>query len=83
MYYNPFTDTFYLDVPENKKTVSFFAVNLACIGETFTYDMSGMCPYSVQAGGKTYDEIWKVFEPYINGASTKMIPTDYKEGHNE
>lgn len=83
IYYNPFTDTFYLDVPEEKKAVSFFAVNKLCIGETFTYDMTGMYPYSVEAEGKTYEEIFQELEPYLKGASTKLIPTDYTDGMTE
>ena len=83
IYYNPFTDTFNLDVPEEKKAVSFFAVNELCIGETFTYDVTGMYPYSVDAEGKTYEEIWTEFEPYLQGASTKLIPTSYVSGKEE
>lgn len=83
IYYSPFTNTFFLDVPEEKKSVSFFAINRDCLGETFTYDMTGMYPYAVIADSKTYEEIWTELETYINGANTKLIPANYTSGRNE
>ncbi|MBR6938793.1 MAG: hypothetical protein IKH63_14630 [Prevotella sp.] len=83
IYYNPFTDAFCLDVPDKKKMVSFFAVHELCIGERFYYDMAGMYPYSAKTEGKTYEEIWKELEPYLNGATTKLIPTSYTSGCDE
>ena len=83
IYYNPFSDTICLDIPDEKKVVSFFAVHELCIGERFYYDMTGMYPYSVKTEGKTYDKIWSELEPYLNGASTKLIPTDYTNGGEE
>ena len=83
IYYNPFIDTFFLDVPEEKKVVAFFAVHELCTGERFYYDLTGTYPYPVNGEGKTYQEIWTEFEPYLQGASTKLIPTSYVSGKEE
>ena len=83
IYYSPFTDTFFLDVPEQKKIVAFTSSNKQCSGEEFIHDISGMYPYPVEAEGKSYDEIWDEFEPFLNGATAEMIPTCFEKDGEE
>lgn len=83
IYYNPFTDTFLLDVPEDKKILEFFIFDPKYSTRTYLWDISGMYPYSVEADDKSYEQIWKELEPYSKGALTKMIPTCFKEGMDE
>ena len=81
--YNPFTDTYVLDVPEDKKILEFFIFDPKYSTRTYQWDMSGMYPYPVEADDKSYEQIWKELEPYSKGALTKMIPASFKEGMDE
>jgi len=81
--YNPFTDTFIMDVPEDKKILEFFIFDPKYSSRTYQWDMTGVYPYSVEAEGMTYEDIWKALEPYSKGAQTKLIPASYRSGMDD
>ena len=74
--YNPYIDTFILDVPEDKKELGLTAEG---IEDLFYWDSSTMYPKMVKFNGN-YEDVWKELQIYANGASTELIPTAYIEG---
>lgn len=74
--YNPYTDTFFLDIPEDKKELAFIVEGYEDI---FQWDYTNAYPVKAKFNGN-YDDVWKDLQIYANGASTELIPTAYIEG---
>ena len=77
--YNPYTDTFLLDVPEDKKDLALKAEELEDI---YYWDCSGLYPVQVKFNGN-YSDVWKELQPYAEGATIDLIPTGYIEDGQE
>lgn len=75
--FNPYSDSFLLDVPDHKKSIVLKALELE---DEFVWICDGVYPVEVQFAGD-YNKVWKEFEPFINGACVNLIPTNFeKEG---
>lgn len=75
--YNPYTDAFLMDVPEDMKFTS-----IAVQGETdvYNWDCSALYPIEVCFDGD-YNTVWNELQSYINGATIDLLPTSYiKDG---
>ena len=57
--YNPYTDTFLLDVPEDKKDLALRAEELE---DTYYWDCSGLYPVQVKFNGD-YSDVWSDLQP--------------------
>ena len=77
--YNPYIDTFLLDVPEDKKDLVLKAEELEDI---YYWDCSGLYPVQVKFNGN-YSDVWKELQPYAEGATIDLIPTGYIEDGQE
>ena len=69
--YNPFKDTFIMDVPDNTKCIW---LNIPQSESAFSWDVSCMYPVEVKAE-KDYSSTWKILEPYTHGATIDLLPT--------
>lgn len=75
--FNPYSDSFFLDVPDHKKSIVLKALEL---DDEFVWVCDGVYPVEVQFTGD-YNKVWKEFEPFMNGACVNLIPTNFeKEG---
>lgn len=77
--YNLYIDTFFLDVPEDKKELAFEADG---IEDLFYWDSSTMYPKMVKFNGN-YEDVWKELQVYTDGATIDLIPTGYVEDGKE
>ena len=77
--YNPYTDTFLMDVPEDKKDLALSAEELE---DMYYWDCSGMYPVQVQFNGD-YGNVWTEFQPYAEGATIDLLPTGFVENGQE
>lgn len=77
--YNPYIDTFILDVPEDKKELVLTAEG---IEDLFYWDSSTMYPKMVKFNGN-YEDVWKELQVYTDGATIDLIPTGYVEDGKE
>ena len=77
--YNPYIDTFLLDVPEDKKDLALKAEELEDI---YYWDCSGLYPVRVKFNGD-YSDVWNELQPYAAGATIDLIPTGYVENGQE
>lgn len=77
--YNPYTDTFLLDVPEEKKDLTLTSEELE---DTYYWDCSGLYPVQVKFNGD-YSDVWNELQPYAEGATIDLLPTGYIEDEQE
>ena len=77
--YNPYTDTFFLDVPEDKKELAFEADG---IEDIFQWDYSNVYPVRVKFKGN-YENVWKELQPYAEGVTIDLLPIGYVENGKE
>ena len=77
--HNPYTDTFLLDVPEEKKDLTLTSEELE---DTYYWDCSGLYPVQVKFNGDYYD-VWNELQPYAEGATIDLLPTGYIEDEQE
>lgn len=71
--FNPFTDTFSLDVPDHKKYLILSADELT---EEYIWNGDGIYPFEISFKGD-YDVVWEGLKPFINGVNTQLIPTSF------
>ena len=77
--YNPYTDTFLLDVPEEKKDLALMSEELE---DTYYWDCSGLYPVQVKFNDD-YSDVWNELQPYAEGATIDLLPTGYIEDEQE
>lgn len=77
--HNPYTDTFLLDVPEEKKDLTLTSEELE---DTYYWDCSGLYPVQVKFNGD-YSDVWNELQPYAEGATIDLLPTGYIEDEQE
>lgn len=77
--FNPYTDTFSLDVPEHRKCIILSADQLE---KDFIWSGDGMYPVEVSFNGD-YDIVWEELKPFINGVNIELIPTSFEVDGNE
>ena len=77
--YNPYTDTFLMDVPEDKKDLALTSEE---IEDTYYWDCSGLYPVQVKFNDD-YSDVWNALQPYVEGATINLLPTGYIEDEQE
>ena len=77
--YNPYTDVFLMDVPEDRKELGFKAEECEAV---FYWDCSTMYPKPVKFNGD-YGDVWEELQIYADGATIDLIPTGYVEDKKE
>ena len=77
--YNPYIDTFILDVPEDKKELELTAEG---IEDLFYWDSSTLYPKMVKFNGN-YEDVWKELQVYTDSATIDLIQTGYVEDGKE
>ena len=77
--YNPYIDTFLLDVPEDMKELALRSEELE---DTYYWDCSGLYPTQVKFNGD-YSNVWNELEPYAEGATIDLLPTGFVENGQE
>lgn len=76
---NPYTDTFLMDVPDDRKTLTLQSQELEDI---YYWDCSMMYPVSATFNGD-YSEAWNELQVYADGATIELLPTGYVENGQE
>lgn len=75
--FNPYTDAFSLDVPDQKK---FMIISADQFEQDFIWSGEGIYPVEVNFNGD-YDAVWEELKPFINGVNIELIPTSFvKDG---
>ena len=77
--YNPHSETFLMDVPENKKQLALKSDELE---DVFFWDCTGIYPVSVKFNGD-YDCVWNKLAPYTEGATLGLLPCSFIENNIE
>lgn len=77
--YNPYTDTFFMDIPEDMKELALRSEELE---DTYYWDCSGLYPIQVKFNGD-YSNVWNELEPYAEGATIDLVPTGFVENGQE
>lgn len=77
--YNPYIDTFLLDVPEDMKELALRSEELE---DTYYWDCSGLYPIQAKFNGD-YSNVWNELEPYAEGATIDLLPTGFVENGQE
>lgn len=74
--YNPFTDTFIVDVPKDKKRIWLAHPTSE---QNYDWNAEGYYPAEIDAN-QDYEKAWKEIEQYIDGATIDMLPTFTQNG---
>lgn len=77
--YNPHSDTFIMDIPEEKKQLALKSEEFE---DVFFWDCSGMYPVSVKFNGD-YDIVWQKLSAYAEGAQLNMLPASFIYNNKE
>ena len=77
--FNPFQNEFILDIPDCKKEIAIKDTKSDTI---YQWDTSSLYPIKVSYRG-CYKQVWNVLEPYTQGASLELLPTDFIEDGRE